>query len=186
MCSVCSPSAMDGKYGDRKGYNFDGCPSETLMDSASVVDGKVVFPGGTSYRLLVLPAFETMTPQLLTKVRDLIAEGATVVGAPPTRSPSLADYPQCDAEIQRIVNEIWGAERQAETVQQKNYGKGRVWWGGDLRCGQAAPPDVHPILNSQWIWYPEGNPAASAPPGQVLFTARIRTGQHAQNLVGDR
>jgi hypothetical protein len=164
------PSAMDGKYGDRKGYNFDGCPSETLMASASVVDGKVVFPGGTSYRLLVLPAFETMTPSLLTKVRDLIAQGATVVGAPPTRSPSLSDYPQCDAEIQRMVNEIWGAERQSETVQQRDYGKGRVWWGGDLRCGQAAPPETHPILNSQWIWYPEGNPAASAPPGKVLFT----------------
>lgn len=164
------PSAMDGKYGDRKGYNFDGCPAETLLSSASVVDGRVVFPGGASYRLLVLPAFDTMTPTLLAKVRALIEDGATVVGSPPTRSPSLSDYPQCDAEIRRMATEIWGAELESETVQQRSLGRGQVWWGGDLRSSQAAPPDTHPILQAQWVWYPEGNPAASAPPGQVLFT----------------
>ena len=53
---------------DRKGYNFDGCAPETLLAHAEVRDGRIVFPGGSSYRLLVLPAFETMTPTLLDKI----------------------------------------------------------------------------------------------------------------------
>lgn len=164
------PSAMDGKYGDRKGYNFDGCPPETLMASATVVDGKVVMPGGASYRLLVLPAFDTMTPALLEKIRDLIGAGATVVGTPPSRSPSLTDYPQCDATVQKMVREIWGTAVSPDSLQQKDFGQGHVWWGGGLRCGQAAPPEAHPIQNAQWIWYPEGNPAAAAPSERCCFT----------------
>ena len=50
-------------------------------------DGLIAFPGGTSYRLLVLPQVETMTPGLLAKIRDLVKAGATVVGTPPVKSP---------------------------------------------------------------------------------------------------
>ena len=124
MCSVRHPVRWTASTVIARDYNFDGCPSETLLSSATVVDGRVVFPGGASYRLLVLPAFDTMTPSLLAKIRDLIAQGATVVGSPPTRSPSLSDYPQCDAEIQRMVDEVWGAERRSETVQQRGLWKG--------------------------------------------------------------
>ena len=85
---------------DRKGYNFDGCPPSMLY-RATVKDGLVMFPGGASYRLLALPCFETMTPALLKKIRDLVNEGATVVGLPPKKSPSLNNYPACDREVQQ-------------------------------------------------------------------------------------
>ena len=52
-----------------------------------------------TYRLLVLPRLQTMTPGLLRKIKELVDAGATVIGQPPARSPSLAGYPQCDAEI---------------------------------------------------------------------------------------
>ncbi len=59
-------------------------------------DGRIVFPDGMSYRVLVLPRFDTMTPALLRKIRSLVAAGATLIGSPPRRSPSLSGYPQCD------------------------------------------------------------------------------------------
>ena len=90
---------------DRKGYNFDGCAPGQLY-KASVKDKRIVFPGGASYRVLVLPASETMTIPLLEKIRELVKEGALVVGLPPVRTPGLTDYPGADQQLQAIAKKI--------------------------------------------------------------------------------
>ncbi|MDR1879984.1 MAG: glycosyl hydrolase, partial [Tannerellaceae bacterium] len=92
---------------DRKGYNFDGCPP-SLLYSATVKDGMVVFPSGATYRLLALPCWKTMTPALLEKIGGLVRDGATVIGLPPEKSPSLSDYPACDSQVQQLAEELWG------------------------------------------------------------------------------
>ena len=87
--------SKDAFMPDRKGYNFDGCsPSELLK--ASVINGKIVFPSGASYYVLVLPKTETMTPALLNKIESLVNDGAVIIGNPPLKSPSLVNYPDCD------------------------------------------------------------------------------------------
>jgi len=53
---------------DRKGYNFDGCSPRILINRAKVRDGKIVFEGGASYEILVLPQTSSMTPELLKKI----------------------------------------------------------------------------------------------------------------------
>jgi hypothetical protein len=125
-------SAMIGNdtIPDRKGYNFDGCAPD-LLYKASVVSGNIVFPGGASYRLLVLPAVPTMTPALLEKIAALVRAGATVVGAPPLRSPSLVGYPAVDNKIAFLAEQVWGPTA-TEQRQSHTYGKGKVIWGGDL------------------------------------------------------
>ncbi len=120
-------SALRGDPPDRRGYNFDACAPETLLTAASVADGRIVFSGGMSYRLLVLPERETMTPALLRKVRDLDAAGATVIGPRPRKSPSLSGYPACDAEVAALAAELWGA-CDGERVTEQPFGKGRVIW----------------------------------------------------------
>ena len=86
-------------------------PACLIHRCAAVKDGRIVFPDGMSYRLLVLPRVETMTPPLLRKIKQLVDAGATVVGAPPKQSPSLENYPQCDAEVQQLAGEIWRGNR---------------------------------------------------------------------------
>ena len=81
-----------------------------------------------SYRLLVLPDLLTMTPQLLGKIKDLVAAGATVLGPRPVMSPSLSNYPDCDAEIARIAVELWG-DCDGQRVKQHDFGQGHVIWG---------------------------------------------------------
>jgi hypothetical protein len=61
-----------GHFADHRGHNFDGCAAETLIARATVADGRIVFPDGMSYRLLVMPRCETMTPQLLDKILQLV------------------------------------------------------------------------------------------------------------------
>jgi hypothetical protein len=127
-------SAFDGErfLPDKRGYSFDGCSANVLIERAKVVDGCIAFPGGTSYRVLVLPYIDTMTPRLVSKIGALIESGATVVGCPPKKSPSLMDYPDCDRQVQRIVKQIWGTMQVPETLTERSYGKGRIFWGGPL------------------------------------------------------
>jgi hypothetical protein len=146
---------------DRRGYNFDGCSPAALLKLASVRDGSVVFPSGALYRLLVLPNFETMTPELLGKLSALVKAGATVIGAPPRKSPSLANYPECDREVARQAEALWGALTPPATQTVRKVGQGRVIWGGALNEREAQ--EKSPILEAKWIWYPEGQPAQSAP-----------------------
>ncbi len=116
-------------WGVRGGYNFDACPAEVLLSGRmSVKNGRLTLPDGMSYRLLALPETETMTPELLARIKSLVKAGATIVGAPPVKSPSLAGYPQCDERVARLIKEIWGENRR-ETRSERRLGKGRVLWG---------------------------------------------------------
>ncbi|HUT92173.1 MAG TPA: glycosyl hydrolase [Thermoguttaceae bacterium] len=158
-----------GSMRDRRGYNFDGCSPSTLIAKASVEDGRVVFPGGASYRLLVLPSFDTMTPTLLGKIKELVESGATVVGPPPRKSPSLIDYPQCDEQVASLAAAVWGETRPAAAVVRREVGRGRVVWGGELSVAPSGTPAPRPIEQARWIWYAEGDPAASVEPGTRYF-----------------
>ena len=124
---------------DRRGYNFDGCPPDTLISRAEVSNDRIAFPGGTSYRLLVLPAMETMTPALLAKITLLVKQGATVIGAPPRRSPSLSGYPGCDLKVNSMAKTLWGEASAPAVRTDRPFGKGHLFWGGDLSMPPASP-----------------------------------------------
>ena len=70
-----------GVLPERPGYNYDGCTPHAVLTRMSVEDGRLMLPDGMSYRALVLPAVDTMTPELLDKIRQLVAAGATVIGS---------------------------------------------------------------------------------------------------------
>jgi hypothetical protein len=98
----------------------------------------------------VLPERETMSPGLLRKVRDLVAAGATVVGPRPRKSPSLAGFPDCDAEVERLAADVWG-DCDGLAVTQHAFGRGRVIW---VR-GPSGPATKKPAAEA----LPSSNPA---------------------------
>lgn len=91
------------------GCDYDFINAEVILNRISVKDGRLMLPEGTSYRVLVLPPQETMRPEVLRKIKELVEVGATVVGPAPKRSPSLENYPQCDREIEALAKELWGS-----------------------------------------------------------------------------
>lgn len=126
---------------DHKGYNFDGCsPSQILK--ASVSNGKIIFPSGAKYSLLVLPKTETMTPALLTKIESLIKAGATVIGNPPQKSPSLTNYPDCDRQVGENAKMMWGELAAPVEISKRILGKGKIYWGGAF--SQMKYPELYP------------------------------------------
>ena len=136
------------------GYKYDECSAEALIARMSVKDGRLVLPDGMSYRLLVLPEKVTlMTPALVRKIKELVAAGAAVSGPRPTASPSLADYPECDAEVARLAAEVWG-DCDGQTVTEHAFGKGRVVWGqplAEVLEKLQTPPDFTASVKLNWI-----------------------------------
>jgi hypothetical protein len=158
-----------GGIPDRPGYNFDGCPAELVLKGMTVRNGRVVLPSGMSYRLLVLPTYnanglpvvhlmesdyiykaaplpkiQTMTPQLLRRVKELVTAGATVLGTRPLESPSLAGFPACDQELTKLADELWGQGAGTDGAGERRVGEGRMIWGAtpeEVLAGMNLPPD---------------------------------------------
>ena len=122
--------AIEGSDGlpDKKSFSFDACSPSILMKYATVQAKHVVFPGGASYRILVLPDVDAITPEYARKLESLIKAGATVIGIPPTRSPSLFHYPDCDAEVKKITEPLWGNLRGTKAIESHFYFAGTVYW----------------------------------------------------------
>ena len=113
------------------GFDYDFINADVIEHRLAVKAGRLVLPDGMSYRLLVLPESATMRPELLKKIRALVKAGATVVGAPPSRSPSLENFPKCDAEVQALARELWGRADPKQPGDHQ-FGKGRVFRGKGL------------------------------------------------------
>lgn len=178
-------SATRGNPPERLGYNFDGIAPETLLNRMSVKHGILVLPDGMSYRVLVLPERDTMTPTLLRKVNELLQAGATVIGPRPLKSPSLSGYPECDEEVRRLTDEVWGKDGGAKNVVaaptlqpsniplfQRSVGQGRVIWRQATQAANASEAS-NPLEQAKWIWHREGKPASSAPIGKRFFRRMI-------------
>lgn len=137
-------SALEGDpfLPDKKGYRFDGCSPRALIEKAEVRDNQIVFPEGTSYQVLVLPQWETMTPELLQKIETLVENGAVVVGSPPVKSPSLTGYPGCDLEVEDGAKKLWGTLETLSAGTITPYGKGKIFHGGPY--AETAPGELYP------------------------------------------
>jgi hypothetical protein len=114
-----------------EGYDYDFINADALLNRMSVKDGRLVLPDGMSYRVLMLPELDRMTLPVLRKIRSLIADGATVVGPRPRKTPGLTGYPNADSELQQLADEVWG-DLDGISRTAHLYGKGKVIWGQPL------------------------------------------------------
>lgn len=162
-------------------YDYDNCSADVLLTRMTVRDGKLALPDGLSYRLLVLPQLRTMTPQLLGKIKELVAAGATVIGPKPDRAPGLSDYPNCDVQVNRIAAELWGEGEPSGEIEERAYGKGRVINGAGIeRQTDLACASRNPLEQAKWIWHDEGNPAIEAPVAKRFFRRTLAVEEGAQ------
>jgi hypothetical protein len=125
------------------GYDYDVCDLNVLLNRTAVKDGRIVLPDGMSYRLLALPDLDVISPAALGKVRQLVEDGATVLGRRPARSSSLTGMPRSDAEVSQLAGELWGPA-DGSTAGEHRAGKGRMIWGRTARevlAKDGVPPD---------------------------------------------
>jgi lysophospholipase L1-like esterase len=128
-----------------QGYDWDECTADVVLTRMAVQDGRIVTPAGASYRVLVVPDSRTATPELLRKLKELVVEGATVIGPKPIASPSLSNFPTCDDEVKLLATELWG-DCDGQRLKEHRLGKGRVVWGEapeELLRLAGVPPDFN-------------------------------------------
>lgn len=111
-----------------EGYYYDVANDGAILNRMNAEGGRIVLPTGLSYRVLVLPEDKRLGIELLRKVRDMVKAGIALVGPKPQVNPGLTEYPNSDAELRQIADEVWG-DLNGTTVTERTYGNGRVFWG---------------------------------------------------------
>ena len=134
----------------RAGHDYDAMGTD-LIGSLSVENGELLLPGGMHYKMLVLPEEATMTPALAAKLLKLVESGATLLGPPPLRSPSLAPAASSNELLAASVAALWGnPPAPAGTIRK--VGSGHVLRGVTPEQALSllgvvpqvvAPPEIH-------------------------------------------
>jgi hypothetical protein len=104
------------------GYGSDFAGPESFAQ-LTMKDGVPTMPSGTSYRLISVQHGGTMSLERLKKLRDLVKAGAHLLGEPPHSTPGLSGFPQADADLAVIVQELWGDQQETSRA----VGQGRVY-----------------------------------------------------------
>ncbi len=126
------------------GYDYDAVNADVLLHGATVKNGRLTLASGANYAALILPPNDAnLTPQVLQRIGELVQAGATVVGPRPQHSPSLTDFPKCDARVEKLAGELWG-KCDGTKVLENAAGKGHIVWGkslADVFAAQSLKPD---------------------------------------------
>jgi len=127
------------------GFDYDALNGEVLLNRTAAKDGRLVLPDGMSYRYLVLPHRQrwTVSPAVLRKIKELAEGGVTIVGPRPARAIGLTNYPDCDEQVMKTADALWGPG--TPPTGQRKVESGRVIWGRSLDevvQSDGLPPDV--------------------------------------------
>lgn len=115
-----------------KGYSYDYINAEVIKRITKVENGRIYLADGMNYGILVLPKLETMRPELLQKISDLVLQGANILGPAPIRSPSLENYPIADKKVKELAEALWG-DIDGNDVKSHRFGKGLVMSNMDMQ-----------------------------------------------------
>ena len=124
-----------------KGYRFDYLNEEILQTKLSVKDGKINVKDAGGYRIILLRDADEMLLSTIQKLKELVLEGAIIVGDKPTGSPSLMDNENDLKRLKSISDELWGTESNGV----KEVGLGKVYWGqtiDEVLKSESIQPDV--------------------------------------------
>lgn len=110
-----------------EGIKFDYLNSDALIHRIHVADGLLKTPEGVTWKTIWLPDGIRLTLPSLTRLRDLIQQGATVIGRPSFQNASLSGGLEDDMKFKQIIGELW-----TDQEGDRKIGKGRLLWGGGL------------------------------------------------------
>jgi hypothetical protein len=95
-----------------------------------------------------------MRPELLRKIKQLVAEGATILGPSIDHSPSLQNFPSADNEVKSMSSELWG-NVDGKSIKSGKYGEGLIINGLDMQSALNQIdllPDVSYPENTPVLW----------------------------------
>ncbi len=104
------------------GYGFDFVNSDVVLHELSVKDGRLVTPGGTSYRILYLGGrSQRMTLPVLRQLRESGCAGRGAGGQPARRIRRAS--PMMRRNFSAIADQLWGRKARAESRRCAKSGR---------------------------------------------------------------
>ncbi len=112
-----------------RGLDYVFVSQSGLLQKAQVGEGRINFPMGVGYRMVVLPDTAVSSPEMLKKIRAMLEAGITVHATQrPGRGSGLFNRAVKDKEIQDLAADIWG-DVDGKQVTSRRVGKGLLIQG---------------------------------------------------------
>ena len=124
------------------GYKYDSFNPDALLRLAEVQDGRIVLPGGASYKLLIIPGTMKMNPnkglmsvEVAQKLLDLAEAGATIMMLDkPFKTPGFENSPETDNTLKSIIDQLYDGKKEKYSDAEGSFiywkkGKGRIIQG---------------------------------------------------------
>lgn len=124
-----------------RGYRFDYLNADILQTKLSVEKGTIHVKDAGDYRIIMLRDSEEMLLSTAQKLKDLVMQGAVILGDKPHDSPSLMDDEADVQALMDIADDLWGDAASGV----RSIGRGRVYWGQSLDevlAAEQISPDV--------------------------------------------
>jgi hypothetical protein len=138
----------DQKASFPKGFKYDYCNPDVLLNRLSVRDGKIVTPEGLCYRMMWLPDNVRMLPETLEKIVSLVRKGAIVIGNAPKELATLKGGEEAQHRFDRAVRELWG--QSGEKIH--SIGKGNVVSGSTIESAVQQLKMVPDVIGDDALW----------------------------------
>lgn len=130
-----------------RGYKYDYCNPDILMNRLRVEDGRFVTPDGIEYSVLWLPDNCRMLPETLEKILAFVRSGATVIGDAPQGLATLNGGKAAQRRFDKAVKGIWGSN----VPGVRKVGRGRVISGLPVAEALAAA-GIAPDVRGDALW----------------------------------
>jgi hypothetical protein len=88
------------------GYDFDVVNTDVILNRMDSKEGKIVFPDGLNYNLLVLPNIEDIPDNVIKKVEQLIELGANVLVQNPAIAKKIKGKLLTNSSINEALNKL--------------------------------------------------------------------------------
>lgn len=135
-----------------RGYAYDSFNQDVLLNRATVRDGRMVLPGGASYKVVVLPLPRPMNPDLrplsdevLAKV-EALRKGGVIVPALPYTAEDFAEYNlERDVVVPAHIAWTHRSGEEADIYFIANQKEEKVCVDVSLRIGNGEPQLWNPV-----------------------------------------
>lgn len=135
-----------------RGYAYDSFNRDVLLNRATIEDGRMVLPGGASYKVLVLPLPRPMNPdrrplsdEVIARVEEL-RRGGIIIPTIPYKADDFAEY-KLERDVIVPENIAWThrSGEEAEVYFISNQNNTATDFNASLRIADGKPQLWNPV-----------------------------------------
>ena len=108
-----------------KGYDYDVVNSDVILNRMAVKNGKIVLPDGMNYRMMLLPSQDHMPLEVLEKIKEMVEDGATIIGPRPKTVPGIKEHDNKNEKVKNLTDLLWGNIDGVKVFENK-FGLGKI------------------------------------------------------------